>query len=1098
MNLRELVEIVLIKCSKLVRIEGKKIYKSELVYDVKSKKINNIYNIYGKVKNENKINDYYTHVKINISKGILEKTKCSCDDFIENSAYDKEFLCPHIIATTYKFYDLAIKRLKDKSNKKEDKSKTMVGNTILNEITKYENLKEKLNISVKLNHINNDLLDYYEAQFKIGKKNMYSINSLEDFIQGRIQGNKVFINNELIYNPRIHYFSIEDEKVINFIEEYVLLNKELFKSDINVPFQIVNGRNLRILPSTLARFLQSIQHKTIKFKYEYIDYNIKIINKDLPVSFTLKDNKENFILTTKKQLPIPLTSKDEVYFYDKNLYIPSNTQRNLYKLFYKNFKKQGNILFSKDAKTFKKLIVTLNKISQVITFDEGVKNFVSTLIVPKFYFYKESEQVCCQTKLYYGEEYFELIKDSKKKNLSNFIKINLPPSIGERLYVNNVKYEDYAEEDIMDKFIIRDLEKEEKIVMELEKFRFIKGENRFLFIGEENDLYNLLTKGLKSFRNIGEVTLSDSFKTFDLYDLNSIESHLTETSEEWLNLSYSIGDVSKKEFKNIFRAFKHNKSFYKTKDNSFIDLKDDGVRNFLGLLEDLSFNMDISGEPLKIHKNRAYYIENRGASFIKEKDLLKNISNKILGMNNEYYEVPKNLNATLREYQIAGYKWMKTLSNLRFGGVLADEMGLGKTIQTISFLLSEKGCKSLIVTPTSLIYNWQDEFQRFANDLRIGVVHGSLDQRMKVLDNIEEYDVLLTTYGTLRNDVKLYKEIIFDYCIIDEGQNIKNPLAQSTDSVKKINSKVRFALTGTPIENNLMELWSIFDFIMPGYLYNEERFQEKFINAGEENIDKLKTFIRPFILRREKKDVLKDLPDKIEKKFLVEMTSNQGRIYKAYMKNIKEKLKNNKEDRITIFSYLTKLRQLCLDPSLIIDEYKGGSGKLKIAMELLQEGVDEGKKILLFSQFTSVLKNISKLLDKEGIEYLYLDGSTNASDRIKLVNKFNDSSHIKVFLISLKAGGTGLNLTSGNLVIHFDPWWNPAIEDQATDRAHRIGQKNLVDVIKLVCKETIEEKIITLQEDKKELINNVMNSDLKNGHLINTLSKEEILDLFNN
>ena len=240
------------------------------------------------------------------------------------------------------------------------------------------------------------------------------------------------------------------------------------------------------------------------------------------------------------------------------------------------------------------------------------------------------------------------------------------------------------------------------------------------------------------------------------------------------------------------------------------------------------------------------------------------------------------------------------------------------------------------------------------------------------------------------------------------------------------------------------------------------------------------------------------MPDKIEKKFLVEMTSNQGRIYKAYMKSIKEKLKNSKEDRITIFSYLTKLRQLCLDPSLIIDEYKGGSGKLKIAMELLQEGVDEGKKILLFSQFTSVLKNISKLLDKEGIEYLYLDGSTNASDRIKLVNKFNDSSHIKVFLISLKAGGTGLNLTSANLVIHFDPWWNPAIEDQATDRAHRIGQKNLVDVIKLVCKETIEEKIITLQEDKKELINNVMNSDLKNGHLINTLSKEEILDLFNN
>ncbi len=281
------------------------------------------------------------------------------------------------------------------------------------------------------------------------------------------------------------------------------------------------------------------------------------------------------------------------------------------------------------------------------------------------------------------------------------------------------------------------------------------------------------------------------------------------------------------------------------------------LKVFFSLLEDLSFNGDINGDSFKIHKNRAYYIESRGSSFIKEKDLLQNISNRITKINDGYYEVPKNLNATLREYQIAGYRWMKILSNMKFGGILADEMGLGKTIQTISFLLSEKGAKSLIVTPTSLIYNWQDEFQKFAKTLNIGVIHGSKEERMKVLDDKEKYDVLLTTYGTLKNDFQLYKDIIFDYCIIDEGQNIKNPLAQNTDSVKRINSKVRFALTGTPIENNLMELWSIFDFIMPGYLYSEERFQEKFIDEVETNIDKLKTLIRPFILRREKKECIK-------------------------------------------------------------------------------------------------------------------------------------------------------------------------------------------------------------------------------------------------
>ncbi|MCR1934020.1 DEAD/DEAH box helicase [Clostridium tepidum] len=1096
MKLKELIEVVFIKCPSLIKVEGKNIYKSGVVFDIKSKKIDDFYNIYGKVKNENKSNDYYTHIRINMKKGILEKTKCSCNDFISNSAYKKEFLCPHIIATMYKFYDLAVENLKYKINK-ENKDKSIIGNNILNKIIKCNNLKEKLNINIKLNHINNSVLEYYEVYFKIGKNNiMYSINSLEDFIEGRIQESKVFINNGLVYNPKIHYFSMEDEKIIKFIEEYISINKEILNKQINLNFKIVDGGKLRILPNALERFLDSVYHKIIKFKYEYIEYNSKIIHKDLPLSFTLKEIDGKFSLTTKKKFPIPLTQKGEVYFYNNNLYIPSKIQRELYKHFYKYLKKQGNILFNKDEKTIREIIIILNKISQTITFDEKVKNFVSNLIIPKFYFYKESEQILCRVKLYYGEEYFELIRDARNKSLSNFIKINLPPTIRENLYISNIVCQNFREENLNKKIIIRDIEKEEKIIMELEKFKFIKGENGFLFIGDENDLYNFLTKGLKSFEKLGEIIFEDSFNNLVLYDLTSIEAHIVETSEEWLDLSYSIGDIPKREFKNIFKAFKNNKSFYKTKNNSFIDLEDEGIKNFLSLLDDLSFNGNITGDSIKVHKNRAYYIQNKGEAFIKEKDLLKNISNKIININDKHYEVPQNLNATLREYQIAGYKWMKILSNMKFGGILADEMGLGKTIQTISFLLSEKGSKSLIVTPTSLIYNWQDEFQRFAKDLKIAIIHGNKEERIKILDNRNEYDVLITTYGTLRNDFNLYKDIIFDFCIIDEGQSIKNPLAQNTDSVKKINSKVRFALTGTPIENNLMELWSIFDFIMPGYLYNEERFKDKFINAGEENMDELKILIRPFILRREKKDVLKDLPNKIEKKFLVEMTMSQNVIYKSYMKSIKDKLKNSKDDKIAIFSYLTKLRQLCLDPSLIIDEYKGGSGKFKIAMQLIREGINEGKKILLFSQFTSVLKNISKLLRKEDIKYFYLDGETNASERVSLVNEFNKNSDIKLFLISLKAGGTGLNLTSANLVIHFDPWWNPAIEDQATDRAHRIGQKNLVEVIKLVCKETIEEKIITLQEDKKELINDIMNSDLKNSQLMNTLSKEEILELF--
>ena len=433
---------------------------------------------------------------------------------------------------------------------------------------------------------------------------------------------------------------------------------------------------------------------------------------------------------------------------------------------------------------------------------------------------------------------------------------------------------------------------------------------------------------------------------------------------------------------------------------------------------------------------------------------------------------------------------------MNFGGILADEMGLGKTIQVIAFLLYKKNKRSLVVTPTSLIYNWKEEFEKFAPSLNVGVIHGSKSVRNKILDNKEEYDVLLTTYGTIKNDIEFYKDEIFDYCIIDEAQNIKNPKAQNTKIIKEINAKVKFALTGTPIENSLIELWSIFDFIMPGYLFDEKKFKKKFVNKSEKEVEELKSLINPFILRRLKRDVITELPEKIEKKYYVPMTSGQKLAYKNYMKEVKLKLKTAEDDNITIFSYLTRLRQICQDPILVNKDYTGDSGKLNVALEIIKEVIEENNKMLVFSQFTSVLKKIEEELNIREIRNKYLDGSTSAKERIKLVSEFNESKEPEIFLISLKAGGTGLNLTSAKFVMHMDPWWNPAIEDQATDRAHRIGQKNIVEVIKLIAKDTIEEKIIQLQEDKREIINSVMSDDSLNINNISKLTNEEILDLF--
>ena len=574
-------------------------------------------------------------------------------------------------------------------------------------------------------------------------------------------------------------------------------------------------------------------------------------------------------------------------------------------------------------------------------------------------------------------------------------------------------------------------------------------------------------------------------------------------NSNFLEFTFEVEEVDKAEFADILRAFKEKRKFYKLKNDSFVNFADEKVKDFFTLAETLSLDNNMDENRIRIHRNRAAFIneaiESGNMSYIDGKEIVSHISNKLKTIKEVNYSIPAKLNAKLRDYQITGYNWFKTLSHYEFGGILADEMGLGKTIQTITFLLSEKenNKKSLIVTPTSLIYNWKSEFENFAPSMRIAVLHGSKEERIEIMENIESYDVILTTYGTLKNDYEWYNDKEFDYCIIDEAQHIKNPQSISSETVKEIKAKVKFALTGTPIENNLLELWSIFDFVMPGYLYNKNRFQERFIGTREGTVA-LKKMIQPFILRRLKKNVMMELPDKIEKKYYVEMNEEQKKVYSSYIADIKEKMndKDINKDKITIFSYLTKLRQLCLDPSVIVEGYNGGSSKIDTALSIVCDAIDAERKILLFSQFTSVLENIKKTLKENNIDYYYLDGATKAQERIKLVNDFNSKDDVSVFLISLKAGGTGLNLTSADMVIHFDPWWNPAIEDQATDRAHRFGQKSNVEVIKLIAKGTIEEKIIKLQDDKKEVIGEVMNGDYKNGSLLGTLSEEEIKELF--
>ena len=598
---------------------------------------------------------------------------------------------------------------------------------------------------------------------------------------------------------------------------------------------------------------------------------------------------------------------------------------------------------------------------------------------------------------------------------------------------------------------------------------------------------------LNGLENLNKET-NDEYSDENITITPNINLDISQSRNGYMSMKLDIDGVDSNEYREIFSSYKNNNRLYRMKNGAYLDLKDKDIEQAFKLIDILNIYNDFDN--MKIPNNKAIYleklIEDEDLSFVNGSKYVSNVIKKFDKVKSKNYEIPKDLNATLRDYQVSGFEFFKTLSDYQFGGILADEMGLGKTIQTIAFLLSNKDKKSIVITPTALIYNWKNELEKFAPTLKVGLLHAAKSEREKILDNIDNYDVILTTYTTYKNDIDKYKNINFDYCIIDEAQNIKNPDAIITKAIKNVNAKVKFALTGTPIENNLMELWSIFDFIMPGYLYNKSKFKSIFVN-NDKNIIELKNLIKPFILRRTKKEVITELPDKIEQKIIIDLEKEHKRAYKGYVNLITRKIKENNQDNITVFSYLTKLRQLCLSPELMVKNYQGKNSKLDVLINIINDSSDE--KILVFSQFTKVLEVIGKRLNEENILYSYLDGKTSAKDRVKLVEEFNTNNN-KVFLISLKAGGTGLNLTSANIVVHFDPWWNPAVEDQASDRAHRIGQKNVVNVIKLIAKGTAEERVINLQETKKELIEDVINGNLDNSSTLKNLSKDDIIDLF--
>ncbi len=622
--------------------------------------------------------------------------------------------------------------------------------------------------------------------------------------------------------------------------------------------------------------------------------------------------------------------------------------------------------------------------------------------------------------------------------------------------------------------------------------------------------YNFFKHGIPLLMDIGTVNVTDEIKKIVVRKLHPIKSEIDidDNDDSILNLSLDLGGLTMEELVEILESYRDKKKFYRLKNGDFISLE--GM--YLEPLKDLFLS---SGIPLKdfvdgkmhLPVYRALYLDqilqNQNGISFEGGQKFRRLIKEFKTISESDYEIPSSLASTLRSYQKDGYRWMRVLLEHGFGGILADDMGLGKTIQALTLLtaLKEegKGGPSLIVSPASLVFNWKAECTKFTPSLKAAVVSGTAKEREALISSYDSYDILITSYDLLKRDIPLYEGARFNLEIIDEAQFIKNHNTAQAQAVRAVSSKHRLALTGTPIENRLIELWSIFEYLMPGFLFNQERFKKYISNPIEKNSDRealsmLKKLTGPFILRRIKSDVLKDLPEKIEETRLTPIEGEQKKLYLAEVAKATGMLKdssNYNEQKIEILAELTRIRQICCDPGLLYRDYNGGSAKREAVIDLIRSAVDGGHKILLFSQFTSMLELLEEDLVDENIAYYKLTGETGKARRLELVDAFN-SDDTPLFLISLKAGGTGLNLTAADIVIHYDPWWNIAVQNQATDRAHRIGQTRQVTVYKMICGNTIEEKIVKLQETKKNLADDIVSTE---NLSLSSLTKEDLIEL---
>lgn len=1048
---------------------GRAMYKRHMVGNVEKKELENgLYWLYGKVIGSSGT-DYAVSVLVHNTNGI-QNGHCTCPDH----AAGRE-VCKHMVAMTLEY----IKPAPIEAEQIEGRTTSTVRSLIETYTVREQQAlpSQQYRGKVRIDPILRLEAAGLRLEIKVGAGRTYIIKDIAEFIGQVKRGEYIQYGKDFGFVHVEEMFNARSRKLLGFLKEKIAADNEMINS---MPGHSVlfDMRQLIMTPRDMDSFFDVMEGETIT-AWLPTNMSLTLVRRNPALTVVIEGKgDEGASIATDKYRVFPGVSC--CYAVRNGMMYRCSDD------------------FSADMESFLRLTGTSCEWEMTVS-KKDLPAFCASVLpsVSKWTFLKEKN--------------INLEDFSPLPELFRFY-LDMPDS-SELTCRPAVRYGDIEVnllEDYQNAHINRNLNSESRVRALLARYFDIPTEpvETLRIISDDELIYNFLETGVSELMNIGEVYASEGFKKAKILTKPNVTVGV-KVESDLLKLEVDCEDIPRDELRALLSSYRKKMRFHRLKNGKFVALEASSFDTVSELAEGLQMTgAQLMTGTIEAPVNRALYVdsvlkEGQGITLRRDhlfRELIKNMNSAA----EAEFEAPESMAKILRTYQTIGFRWLKTIEHYGFGGILADEMGLGKTIQVIALLLSEaqsNGRSSLIVCPASLVYNWLSEFRKFAPSMKCVVVAGTADERAELIADYTNCDVLITSYDLLRRDIEHYGQATFRYCIIDEAQYIKNHDTLSAKSVKTIRAATRFALTGTPIENRLSELWSIFDFLMPGFLYNYNRFREKIetpiVKDGDKTVtERLHRMIAPFILRRLKKDVLRELPDKLEQCIYSRMGDEQSKLYRAHAAQLVENLRNQTNEsygagKLQVLSELTKLRQICCDPSLSFESYKGGSAKLETCMEKISNAVSGGHKILLFSQFTSMLSIIAQRLTAEGISYYLITGSTGKEQRLSLVNAFNRDD-TSVFLISLKAGGTGLNLTSADIVIHYDPWWNVAAQDQATDRAHRIGQRNVVTVLKLIAQNTIEEKIVALQESKRELADSVIS---RGGSTIGDISRDELIEL---